>query len=86
MSMTGWILFFVVGVSLLAARMFVPPAENQSVFLRRVILTLAILFVASLWTFLLIYDHYQNLNVQLRQQEFDLSRKVSVKALSLRQP
>ena len=86
MSMTGWILFFVVGVSLLAARMFVPPAENQSVFLRRVILTLAILFVASLWTFLLIYDHYQHLNVQLRQQEFDLSRKVSVKSLSLRQP
>jgi hypothetical protein len=85
MSMTGWILFFVVGVSLLAAKMFVPPAENQSVFLRRVILTLAILFVASLWTFLLIYDHYQNLNVQLKEREIGLYQKVLLRNLSVAQ-
>jgi hypothetical protein len=74
MSMIGWMLFFVIGVSLLAARIFVPPAESQSVFLRRVILTLAMLFVASLWTFLLIYDHYENLNYQIKEKNVELYR------------
>lgn len=85
MSEIGWLLFFAIGVSILLARMFIPPADNQFVMMRRFIISLFVLFVTAVWVFILIYDHYQNLNVQLKERGIGLYQKALLRNLSVAQ-
>lgn len=84
--MIGWVLFFVLGVSLLIARMFIPPAVNQAVKMRRFIVVAISAFILSIFTFILVCDDYAHRICYLKEQEVDLYRKslVSKRAKDVR--
>jgi len=86
MPMMGWMIFLVVGISVTISRLFIPPSENQSVKMRRFWIVAISLFILSIYIFILTYDHYQNLNVQLKQRAVDLYQRAILKGLSAPPP